>query len=41
MSIGYGIGMLFVGIAAIIVAAIIGYYIINKIKDEDEDTNSM
>ena len=33
MSIGYGIGMLFVGIAAIIVAAIIGYYIINKIKE--------
>ena len=46
MSIGYGIGMLFVGIAAIIVAAIIGYYIINKIEKnyrelfEDEETKT-
>tara|TARA_E500000318_G_C3544786_1_gene206152 strand:- start:94 stop:198 length:105 start_codon:yes stop_codon:yes gene_type:complete len=34
MSIGYGIGMLFVGIAAIIVATIIAYYIINRNRDE-------
>ena len=41
MSVGYGIGMFFVGLAAITIAAIIGYYIINKIKEEDEDTDSM
>ena len=30
MTIGYGLGMLFVGIVAIIIAAVITYFIINK-----------
>jgi|TARA_R100001129_G_scaffold153972_1_gene116598 hypothetical protein len=41
MSVGYGFGMLAVGMIAIFIAAIIGYYIINNIKEEDEDTDSM
>ena len=34
MSVGYGFGMLFVGIGAILVAAIIAYFIINRNQDE-------
>ena len=30
MTIGYGLGMLFVGIVAILIAAVITYFIINK-----------
>jgi hypothetical protein len=32
MTIGYGLGMLAVGIVAIVIGAIVAYYIINKIK---------
>ena len=35
MSVGYGIGMFFVGLAALTIAAIIGYYIINKVQDDE------
>ena len=34
MSVGYGIGMFFVGLAAITIATIIAYYIINRDRDE-------
>ena len=34
MSVGYGIGMFFVGLAAITIAAIIAYYIIKRDRDE-------
>ena len=34
MSVGYGIGMFFVGLAAITIGAIIAYYIINRDRDE-------
>ncbi len=30
MTIGYGLGMLFIGIVAIFIAAVITYYIINR-----------
>ena len=30
MTIGYGLGMLFIGIVAILIAAVITYFIINK-----------
>jgi len=30
MTIGYGLGMLFIGIVAILIAAVITYYIINR-----------
>jgi hypothetical protein len=32
MTIGYGLSMLAVGIVAIVIGAIVAYYIINKIK---------
>ena len=34
MSVGYGFGMLAVGMIAIFVATIIAYYIINRNNDE-------
>ena len=37
MTIGYGLGMLLVGFVAIAIGAIVAYYIINKVMEEDED----
>ena len=37
MTIGYGFGMLAMGIIAIFVGAIVAYFIINKIKQDDLD----
>ena len=34
MSVGYGFGMLAVGMIAIFIATIIAYYIINRDRDE-------
>tara|TARA_R100000231_G_scaffold28875_1_gene25680 strand:- start:850 stop:957 length:108 start_codon:yes stop_codon:yes gene_type:complete len=35
MTFETGIGMLFVGLIAIFIGAIIGYYIINKVQDDE------
>ena len=37
MTVGYGFGMLAMGIIAIFIGAIIAYFIINKIKQDDLD----
>jgi len=37
MTVGYGFGMLAMGIIAIFVGAIVAYFIINKIKQDDLD----
>ena len=36
MTIGYGVGMLAIGIVAIFIGAIVAFYIINKVM-EDKD----
>jgi len=36
MSIGYGLGMLSVGMIAILIGGIIAWYIINKVVENDE-----
>ena len=37
MTVGYGFGMLAMGIIAIFIGAIVTYFIINKIKQDDLD----
>ena len=37
MSINYGLGMLSVGMIAILVGGIIAWYIINKVLENDEE----
>ncbi len=40
MSVGYGFGMLLVGLIGICIGAIAGFYIINRVedgKDEEKD----
>ena len=37
MSINYGLGMLSVGMIAILVGGIIAWYIINKVVENDEE----
>jgi len=37
MTVGYGFGMLAMGIIAIFIGAIVAYFIINKIKQDDLD----
>ena len=39
MSVGYGFGMLAMGLIAILVGAIITYIIINKVHNEDNINN--
>ena len=39
MSINYGLGMLSVGMIAILVGGIIAWYIINKVHNEDNTDN--
>ena len=39
MSVGYGFGMLAIGLTAILVGAIITYLIINKVHNEDNTDN--
>ena len=35
MSVGYGFGMLAMGLIAILIGGIIAYFIINKVHNED------
>ena len=37
MSVGYGFGMLTMGMIAILVGGIIAWYIINKVVENDEE----
>ena len=37
MNISYGLGMLSVGIIAILIGGIIAWYIINKVVENDEE----
>ena len=37
MSINYGLGMLSVGMIAILIGGIIAWYIINKVLENDEE----
>ena len=37
MSFYHGLGMFILGMGALLVAAIIAYFIINKVMEEDED----
>tara|TARA_R100001129_G_scaffold128072_1_gene90047 strand:- start:744 stop:866 length:123 start_codon:yes stop_codon:yes gene_type:complete len=39
MSFYHGLGMFILGMGALLVAAIIAYFIINKVMEEDEDSN--
>ena len=39
MSFYHGLGMFILGMGALFVAAIIAYFIINKVMEEDEDSN--
>ena len=39
MTFEFGIGMFFYGIGCIIIAAIIAYFIINKVHNEDNTDN--
>ena len=39
MSVGYGFGMLAMGLIAILIGAIIAYFIINKVHNEDNIDN--
>jgi hypothetical protein len=36
MTIGHGLGMLAVGIVVIVIGSIIAWYIINKVKENDD-----
>ena len=36
MTIGYGLGMFFLGMGVIIIGGIIAWYVINKVKENDE-----
>jgi|TARA_B100001564_G_C20142113_1_gene447097 hypothetical protein len=37
MTPGYGIGMLAVGLLAIVIGGFIAYYVINKVMKDDEE----
>ena len=37
MTIGYGLGMLIMGLIAITIGASVAYYIINKLKKENKN----
>ena len=39
MSFYHGLGMFILGMGALLVAAIIAYFIINKVMEEDENSN--
>jgi hypothetical protein len=39
MSVGYGFGMLVMGLIAILIGAIVAYLIINKVHNEDNTDN--
>ena len=39
MSVGYGFGMLAMGLIAILIVAIVSYLIINKVHNEDNTDN--
>ena len=39
MSVGYGFGMLAMGLIAILIGAIVAYLIINKVHNEDNTNN--
>ena len=39
MSVGYGFGMLAMGLIAILIGAIVAYIIINKVHNEDNINN--
>ena len=39
MSVGYGFGMLAIGLIAILIGGIIAYFIINKVHNEDNIDN--
>ena len=39
MSIGYGFGMLAMGLIAILIGAIVAYLIINKVHNENNTNN--
>jgi len=39
MSIGYGFGMLAIGLIAILIGAIVAYLIINKVHNENNTNN--
>ena len=39
MTLEFGIGMFFYGIGCIVIEAIIAYFIINKVHDEDNTDN--
>ena len=39
MSFYHGLGMFILGMGALLVAAIIAYFIINKVMEDDEDSN--
>ena len=39
MSVGYGFGMLAMGLIAILIGAIVSYLIINKVHNEDNIDN--
>ena len=39
MSVGYGFGMLAMGLIAILIGGIIAYFIINKVQNEDNIDN--
>ena len=40
MTVGYGIAMFFYGIGALIVGALIAFYVINKFVDNDKNNNN-
>jgi len=35
MTVGFGIGMFFYGMGCLLIGAIIAYYVINKINDDE------
>tara|TARA_X000000368_G_scaffold332954_1_gene270220 strand:+ start:25606 stop:25719 length:114 start_codon:yes stop_codon:yes gene_type:complete len=37
MTLGYGLGMLFMGMIAILVGGLCVYYVINKVKESDDE----
>ena len=37
MTASYGIGMFFTGMGAILIGAVVAYYIINKVRKNDKD----
>ena len=39
MTVGYGLGMLLVGLIAITIGGTIIYIVINKLEDENDKTN--